>query len=79
MNRKAYNGMLLDVASVAVLLGTTERAVRARVARRLLPHRRLGSRVLFVKDEIEQFVQGLPGATLQQAQDNLAQRSGVNA
>jgi hypothetical protein len=76
MNRKPYNGVLLDVAAAATLLGTTERAIRARVSRRLLPYRKFSGRVVFVRSELEQFIAALPGVTLEEARLNLMMRAG---
>jgi hypothetical protein len=33
-------------------LGDSEKGIRAKVARGLIPYRRLGSRIIFVDDEI---------------------------
>jgi len=76
MSRKSYNGAILDVATAAALLGTTERTIRARVSRRLLPYRKFCGRVVFVRAELEQFICALPGVTLEEARTNLALRGG---
>lgn len=73
---RTYDGAVMDVATLASFFGSTPKAVRAGVARRLLPHRRLGGRVLFIRTEIEQFLLDLPGVTLHQAIENLRARSG---
>jgi len=75
MNRP-FTGALLDVAAVAALLGCSEKTVSARVSRHLLPFRRLGSRIVFRRDELEHFLDALPGVTLDEAQANVAMRSG---
>jgi len=69
-------GILLDVTAAALMLCCSEKAVRTRVSRHLLPFKRLGSRILFRRDELEQFITSLPGVTLQEAQHNVAVRSG---
>lgn len=68
------HGAVLDVAGAASFLGSTASAVRHRVARRLLPFRRLGSRIVFLRSEIEQFLATRPGCTVQEAQKNLEGR-----
>lgn len=73
---RPFNGALLDVAAVAVLLGCSEKTVRARVSRHLLPFRRLGSRIVFRRDELQQFLDALPGVSVEEAQANVAMRSG---
>ena len=58
--RRRYDGgELLDVAGTAALLGTTERAVRARIARRQLPHLRLGGRVVVRRAALLAFLESL--------------------
>ena len=46
---------LIDVKSAAELLGLREPTVRKYVMLRILPHRKLGTRVLFVPSELEEF------------------------
>lgn len=72
---RRLNGAVLDVAAAAELLGATEKAVRARAARGLLPWRRWGGRILFLREEMLGFVVALPGVTLQQALENIRARA----
>ena len=72
--RRVINGDLLDIASASQLLGCTQKMLRARVARRVVPFRKLGGRIVFRRAELEQFIDGLPGVTVAQAQANLAAR-----
>lgn len=74
--RRSFNGELLDVSAAATFLGSSEKVVRARVARRLLPFRRFGGRIVFLRKDMEAFIADLPGCTLEEAQQNLAVRSG---
>lgn len=69
-------GSILYVADAASYLGCSQKAVRSKVDRRLLPFRRLGGRVVFVRSELEAFITSLPGTTLAEAQANLALRHG---
>lgn len=75
---RRFDGKLLDVRGAAELLGVSQKVVRARVHRHLLPFRRFGGRVLFVRDELERFVDELPGCSAQEAKHNLIMRSGVS-
>lgn len=68
--------LMVDVKAAALVLGCSEKAIRTRVSRQLLPFKRLGSRILFRRDELEQFLASLPGVSLQEAQHNVAMRSG---
>jgi hypothetical protein len=72
---RQFKGELLDVRSVAVLLGVTEKLIRSRVERRLIPFRRLGGRVVFLRDELSEFQQRLPGCGLDEALKNLKDRA----
>ena len=72
---RRFDGELLDVRGVAAMLGTTEKLVRSRVERRLIPFRRLGGRVVFLRDELTEYQQRLPGCGLEEALENLEQRS----
>jgi excisionase family DNA binding protein len=69
-------GELLDVRQTASLLGLSEKAVRSRVDRRLMPFRRLGGRVVFVRAELDAFVAALEGCGVDEAIANLRLRRG---
>ena len=71
---KSINGELLDIASASQLLGCSQKMLRARVARRIVPFRKFAGRIVFRRAELEQFIDGLPGVTVAQAQANLAAR-----
>jgi hypothetical protein len=69
-------GVALDVRTAAAFIGVTEKALRAQVGRRLVPHRRLGARIIFLRDEVEQWLATLDGCGLNEAQANMAARLG---
>ena len=58
----------LNTNEVAMFLGRSPKAIRKLVERGQLPHRRLGRRVIFVQQELEQFIQDLPGMNIQDIQ-----------
>jgi excisionase family DNA binding protein len=68
--------MILYVTEAAHFLSCSEKAVRQRVARQLIPFRKLGGRVIFLRDELETFLRDLPGIGLAEAKANLVARSG---
>jgi hypothetical protein len=70
MGLRTINGAALDVRGAAVFLGTTEKALRGMIARQLVPYRRLNSRIVLVRSDLEQFLDGLPGVTLDEARTN---------
>jgi excisionase family DNA binding protein len=74
MRARLVNGALLDVRHAAQFLGVTEKTLRARVARRVVPFKRLGGRVVFVKADLEAFLSSLDGCTTHEALDNMRAR-----
>jgi hypothetical protein len=71
---RTLNGGLLDVRAAARLLGTSEKMIRARVSRRLLPFRKFSGRVVFVRSEFEQYLLDLPGCSLDEAKASVLAR-----
>jgi hypothetical protein len=67
---RRLSGEVMDVATAAAWLGVKDKCVRARVARRQLPYRRWGGRVVFLKAELLAYLGRLPGVTLEQAIGN---------
>jgi excisionase family DNA binding protein len=57
------------IREVAALIGSTEKALRNRLARGQFPFRRLGRRVLIPADELEKFLTGLPGRTAREVSE----------
>jgi excisionase family DNA binding protein len=57
----------LKVAEAAEMLGITQKAARHRIARGELPYRRWGTRVLIPAQELESFLQALPGCNAKEA------------
>lgn len=64
LGKRTINGVLLDVRGAAALLGVTEKTLRARIARHQVPFRVWGGRVVFVRAELERFLDKLPGCSL---------------
>ena len=69
-----FSSMTLNVRQAAEYLGWSEKMLRARLARRTIPFRRLGSRIIFRREELEQFLETLPGCDLTEAVQNLNRR-----
>jgi hypothetical protein len=73
--RRSVNGeLLLDIASAANFLGFPEKALRARVERRLIPFRRLQGRIVFLRAELEAFIAAQAGCSLEEALGNIRAR-----
>jgi hypothetical protein len=72
--RRRVSGAVLDVAGAAELLGVTEKVIRGRAARMLLPHHRWGGRLVFIRRELEEFFDSLPGCSMESAIENINTR-----
>lgn len=75
MTSHDHSSLLLDVKGAAQLLDWTEKRLRWRVARRTIPFRKDGKRVLFLREELIQFIRDLDGVRLEEAQNNLKNRN----
>jgi hypothetical protein len=69
------NGFMLDIRTGSALCGWSEKQSRAMIGRGLMPHRRLGRRILFVRAELETWLQNLGGVTLEEATANQRTRT----
>ena len=58
------NSLFLNTKQVADLLNRTPGAVRNLVLRRAIPFRKAGGRLIFIRAEIHEWVNGAPGITL---------------
>lgn len=67
---------MLHIPEAAQELGITEKALRARVSRRVVPFRRWGSRIVFLRNELEKYLEELPGCQLDEALENDRMRRG---
>ena len=52
--------VIFKIKEVAELLGDTPQAIRMRVYRGQLPARKLGGKIVFLKEELEEFLRSLP-------------------
>jgi excisionase family DNA binding protein len=60
---------LLTVDEAATMLGRTPHAVYRLAARRQLPFRKAGRRLVFIQSELQAFISGLPGVTLDELRE----------
>jgi hypothetical protein len=72
---RRINGAMMDVATAAYFLGTTPKAVRTKVERRLIPFRRCVGRIVFLRHELESFMNALEGCPLDEALANVKERA----
>ena len=71
---RTLNGAALDVRGVSIFYGGTEKLIRGLVERRLIPFKRLGGRIVFLRAELETWLANLPGCTADEAKANLEAR-----
>lgn len=64
------NPELLTVTTAAEFLGTTEKALRARVDRKQIPFRKWRGKIVFIRGELEEYFHSLPGCSLEEALRN---------
>ncbi len=76
---RTIDGAMMDVERGAAFLGLPPKGIRARAERGIIPYRRLGGRLVFLKTELEEFLQALDGVNLHQALGNLTERAGRTA
>ena len=70
-------GIVLDVHAVARdVFRDSEKAVRKRVERRSIPFRHDGGRIVFLREELQEFFRKLPGCSIDEALGNVAARVG---
>ena len=68
MKKTSDAARLLSVKEAAEFLGTSERALRARINRRAVPFRKWGGKVILTRQDLEKFVDSLPaGCSLEEA------------
>jgi len=60
----------------AGVYGFSEKSLRARVERKTLPFKKFGHRILFNRDELDNFFEQLDGCAITEALENLIQRDG---
>ena len=68
----------LTIDQVAALIGRTPHAVYRLVARRQIPYRKHGRRLLFKRAELVEFLDGLPGVSLDEVRRGERSSGGVS-
>ena len=56
MRKNSIERRYLDVHQAAIYLGATEKAIRYRVEARTLPFSRIGSRIVFDRQELDKLI-----------------------
>lgn len=71
---RRIDGAALDVRGASTFYGGTEKQTRGLVDRRLIPFKRLGKRIVFLRSELEAWLSSLDGCSLAEARTNLEAR-----
>jgi hypothetical protein len=74
--RRLNGDEVLDIPASASFFGDTEKGIRGKVARGLVPYHRLGGRIILLRSELTAYLAQLPGVTVAQALANVAARAG---
>lgn len=64
---RSMDGEILSVDSTARFLGVTPKTVYSHVYRRLIPFRKWGGRIVFLRRELQEYFQNLPGCKPEEA------------
>jgi hypothetical protein len=67
---RRIDGAALGVKEGSAFYGGTEKQTYGLVARRLIPFHRLGGRIIFIRAELEIWLQSLEGCSLDEAKAN---------
>ncbi len=73
---RTFNGEVMDKAALADYLGCSKKTADARIARGLVPHHKWGGRIIILRSELIQFMQGLEGISVDEALKNERARRG---
>jgi hypothetical protein len=71
---RRINGAVFDVPGASQHYGGTVKQWYARVARGMLPYRKWGGRIIFLRAELDEFFSNLPGVTPDEARNNVERR-----
>ena len=73
---RRVDGALMDVRTGAAFIGCTVKTLRGYVSRRLILFRKLGGRVLLVREDIDRWARELDGCSVGEATENVRARRG---
>lgn len=74
LRRRVHGELAMDVCDAAAFYGCSEKALRSRVARGLIPYKKIGKRILFSREELTEFFKAQPGVSLEEALENVRNR-----
>ena len=68
---KEVDGQYLDISELAHYVKRSKGPIRNLVLRRAIPYRKPAGRLIFLKEEIDLWIQMSPGKTLEEMKDGL--------
>ena len=71
---KEFDGQYMDIEELSSYVKRSKGAIRNLVLRRAIPYRKPAGRLIFLKDEIDQWVQMAPGKTLEEIKNDLYEK-----
>ena len=71
---RRLDGVAMDIATTAATMGESPKATRSQIARGLIPHHRLGGRIIVLREELFAFLRQLPGVSVEDALANVKAR-----
>ncbi|MEO7862305.1 MAG: helix-turn-helix domain-containing protein, partial [Nitrospirales bacterium] len=74
---RRIDGAVLDICGGSIFLGWSEKKTRGMIDRKLIPFRRIGRRIVFIRAELDAWLTNLPGCTAEEVRQNARIRQGV--
>jgi hypothetical protein len=71
---KEFDGQYMDIEEVSFYVKRSKGAIRNLVLRRAIPYRKPAGRLIFLKEEIDQWVQMAPGKKLEEIENDLCEK-----
>lgn len=68
---REFGEQYLSVEDLSLYIKRSKGAIRNLVLRKVIPYRKLAGRLMFVKEEIDEWVQTAPGKKLEDLQNEL--------
>lgn len=76
---KEFGSQYMSVEELASYIKRSKGAIRNLVLRRVIPYRKPAGRLIFLKEEIDQWVQMAPGKKLEEIENDLWDKESFNS
>ena len=71
---KEFDGQYMSIDELSSYVKRSKGAIRNLVLRRAIPYRKPAGRLIFLKEEIDQWVQMAPGKKLEEIENDLSEK-----